>query len=108
MADCGRSGYAQVDILSKVGKTPQESKRYQNNKECAGNKDTSITKRYTGGRPLWSGLTVEDVVTELSSLRAMLLILYNQEKSVKDDEPTHPIHKSLAKFPDWLLPESVH
>lgn len=47
-----------------------------------------------------SGLTVGDIVTELSSLRVVLLIQYNQKKSIKDDEPSHPNHKSLAKFPD--------
>lgn len=46
-----------------------------------------------------SGLTVEDV-TELSALRAALLILYNQKQSVMDDDSRQPHQKSLAEFPD--------
>ncbi|XP_070373553.1 uncharacterized protein [Equus asinus] len=47
-----------------------------------------------------SGVTVGDVVTELNSLMAILLILYNLNQSIKDDESSHPNQKSLAKFPD--------
>ncbi|XP_070373559.1 uncharacterized protein [Equus asinus] len=49
---------------------------------------------------IWSGVTVGDVVTELNSLMAILLILYNLNQSIKDDESSHPNQKSLAKFPD--------
>lgn len=44
-ADCAGRKYTEVDTLSKVEKSTQGPRKYQNKKECAEKKGTSIIQK---------------------------------------------------------------